>query len=99
MCSGLVRLQFGASSLGRVGWCVPHTIGNGGGWGSVRNSQGALFCLFAGRETSELEEVAVYQRGVSRKVETLHTWVAVMVKTGDGEKRDNFFNGYPFHAL
>ena len=56
-------------------------------------------CFFAGQETTELEEVAVYQRGVSCKVATLHTWVAVMIKTGDGENRDNVFGGDSLHTL
>ena len=55
--------------------------------------------IFAGQENSEFEEVAVYQRGVSCEVAILHTWVAVMVKTGDGKKRYNVFNGYALHAL
>ena len=87
------------SILGRVSWCDRHTIGDGGGWGIVQNSQGALSCLFARQETSELEEVAVYQCGISREVATLHTWVVVMVNTVDGENMDNVFNGYPLHAL
>ena len=94
-----MRLRGGASSLGEVSWCVQHTICDSCGWGRVRNYQCALYCLFAGQETSELEEVAVYQRDVSREVETFHTWVAVMVKTGDDKKRDNVFNGYPLHTL
>ena len=41
--------------------------------GAVWNYQGVLCCLFSGQETAELEEIAFYQRGVSRKVSTLHT--------------------------
>ena len=87
------------SILERVSLFVQHTIGDGGGWGIVQNSQGVLSCLFARQETAELEEVAVYQCVISREVATLHTWVVVMVNTGDGENRDNVFNGYPLHAL
>ena len=87
------------SILGRVSWRVRHTIGGGGGWGIVRNSQGVLSCLFARQETAELEEVAVYQCVISREVATLHTWVVVMVNTGDVENRDNVLNFYPLHAL
>ena len=61
--------------------------------------KGVFSCLFAGQKTAELEEVVVYQSGVSYKVATLHPWVAVMVKTSDREKRDNVFNCYPLHAL
>ena len=46
-----------------------------------------------------MEEVAFDQLVVSRKVATLHTWVAVMINTGDGKNMDNVFNGYPLHAL
>ena len=99
MCWGLKRLWGGASSWGRVSWCVRNTIGDSGGWGSAWNSQVALSCIFTGQDTAELEEVAVYQCGVSREVATLHTWVAVMTKTGDGENRDNAFNVYPLHTL
>ena len=57
-------------------------VDGGGAW----NSQVALSCFFSGQETSELEEVAVYQSSVSRKVATLHTWAAVMINTGDGKR-------------
>ena len=83
----------------RVTWCVRHTIGDSVGWWSVWNSQGALFRLFTGQETAELEEVAIDQRGVSRKVANLHSWVSVTVKTRDSEERDNAVNCYPLHIL
>ena len=96
---GLRRLQCGRPYWGGL-VCMFYTqlaivVDGGGAW----NSQVALSCFFAGQETAELEEVAVYQRGVSCKVATLRTWVAVMIKTGDGKKRDNVYNGYPLHAL
>ena len=87
------------SSLGKVICCDQHMIGDSGGWGSIRNSQGAMSCLFAGQENAKLEEVAVYQRDVSRELATLHTWVAVMVNTEDSKNRDTEFNFYPLHAL
>ena len=58
-----------------------------------------MSCLFAVQEIAELEEVAVYQRVVSCKVSTLNTWVAVMIENGNGEKRDNAFDGDSVHAL
>ena len=72
---GLGELQGGVFSLVRVTWCVKHTIGDSGGWWSVRNSQGALPCIFAGQDTSELEEVTTHQCSISRKIETLHSWL------------------------
>ena len=77
----------GASCQGRVSWCVKHTIGDSGIWGGTWNSQGALLVLFAGEETAEFKKVAVYQCGISCKVESLYTCVAVMIKNGDGENR------------
>ena len=58
-----------------------------------------LFCFFTGQETSELVEVAFYQRGVSHEVATLHTWVEVMIKTGGGKNIDTAFDGDSLHAL
>ena len=55
--------------------------------------------IFAGQENSEFEEVAVYQRGVSREVATLHAWVAVVINTVDGEKRYNALHFDALHAL
>ena len=46
-----------------------------------------------------MEEVAIYQRGVSREVANIHSWVSVMVKTSDSKERDNAVNCYPSHAL
>ena len=85
----MVVLGFG-EDVGRgvlpwgVGWCFRHTIGDSGRWGSTCDSQGRSLGLFAGKYTAELEEVAVYQCGVSPNVETLHAWVVVMIKTDDG---------------
>ena len=84
LCFGEDVGRGGVSSQERLSWCVWHTIGNSGGWESVRNSRDALSCIFDGQETAELEAVAVYQCGLSREVATLHIWVAVMIKTGDG---------------
>ena len=83
----------GASCQGRVSWCVQHTIGDSGIWGSTWNYQGTLLVLSAGHETADFEEV------VFRKVATLHVWVAVMIKTGDGKKRDNALHGDYLHEL
>ena len=55
--------------------------------------------FFSGQYTAELEEVAIYQRGVSREVATLQSLVSVMVKTSNSEERDNAVNCYPLHAL
>ena len=74
-----------ASILRRVAWCVQHTIGDSVGWWSVRNSQGALSRSFDVKETTELEGVAIDQRGVSCEVAILHSWVLVMVKTHDSK--------------
>ena len=67
-------------------------IGDSVGWWNVRNSQGALSCFFYGQDTAELEEVAIDQRGVSRDLVTLHSWVSVMVNNRDSEERDNVVN-------
>ena len=85
--------------MGRVSWCVRHIIGNSGRWGSTWNYQGALLGIFSGKETTEFEEVAVYQCGVSCKVATIHAGLEVMIKTGDGENRDNVIDGDSLHAL
>ena len=98
-CWGLERLWGGASRRVRVSWCVWHMFGCRSRWGKTWNSQGALLCLFAGHETAEFEEVSVYQCGVSHEVANLHAWVAVTIKTSDGENRDNTFNGDSFNAL
>ena len=82
-----------------MSWCVRHTIGDSGRWGGTWNYQGTLLGIFAGQETAEFEEVAVYQCVVSRKVATLHAWVAVMIKTGDGEKRENALHCDSVYAL
>ena len=55
--------------------------------------------IFFGQETAKLEEVTVYQCGVSCKVGNLHAWVAVMIKTNNGTKRDNVLDGHSLHAL
>ena len=89
----------GASCRRRVSWCVRHTIGDSGRWGGTWNYQGALSGLFTGQETAELEEVIVYQCGVSREVATLRAWVAVMIKTGNVKKRDNVIHGDSFITL
>ena len=96
---GLGRIWGRASCWGRLSCCVQHNIGNSGRWGSTWNYQGVLSGLFSGKETAEFEEVAVYHIGVSREVATLHAWVAVVIKTGDGEKRDNALHCNTLHAL
>ena len=55
--------------------------------------------IFAGQETAEFKEVVVYQCGVSRKVANLHARVAVMIKNGDGKKRDNALDGDSLHVF
>ena len=96
---GLGRTWVGSSCRGRLSWCVRHIIGDSGRWGSTWNPQRALSGFFAGKETAEFKEVAVYQYNVSREVATLHAWVAFMIKTGDGEKRDNAIHFDSLHAL
>ena len=49
----------GASSRGRVSWCVQHMIGYSGIWGSTCNYQGTFSGLFSGQETAEFEEVTI----------------------------------------
>ena len=68
-------------------------------WESAWNSHGALSCFFAKQNTAELDEVAVCQCCLSRKVATINTCVVLMIKTGNGKKRDNAFNGDYFHVL
>ena len=84
---------------GGVIWCVLRTISYSGRWGSTWNYQGVLCGLFTGQDTAEFEEVAVYQCGVSRKEATLHAWVAFMINTSDGEKRDNSLDGDSLYTL
>ena len=74
-------------------------IGDIVGWGSTWNSQDALSSLFTGQETAEFEEVSVYQYGVSREVVNLHAWVSFVIKTGDGENRDNALYCDSLHAF
>ena len=74
-------------------------IGDSGRWGSTWNHQGAFLGLLTGQETTEFKEVAVYQCSVYREVATLHAWVAVIIKTGNGEKRDNSLHDDSLHAL
>ena len=69
------------------------------GFWSVRISHGALSCFFSGQETVELEEVAIDQRSVSRKVATLQSWVLVMFKTRNSDERDNAVNCDLLHTL
>ena len=67
--------------------------------GSTWNYQGALSGLFAGHDTAEFEDIAVYQCRVSREVATLQAWVSVMIKTEYGENRDNALHCDSLHAL
>ena len=89
----------GESFRGMLGLCVQHMIGDSGRWGGTWNFQGALLVIFAGQETSEFEDVSVYQCGVSCKLATLHAWVVFKIKTGGGEKRDNVLHCDSLHAL
>ena len=84
---------------GRVSWCVQHTIGDSGRWGSTCNYQGVLPGLFAGQETTEFEEVVVYQCGVSHKVATIHAWVEVIINTGNDKNMYNALDGDSLHVL
>ena len=70
-----------------------------GRWGRTWKFQGVLLGLFAVQDIAEFEEIAVDQCGVSCKVATLHAWVAVLIKTGDGEKRDNVLRCDSLHVL
>ena len=55
--------------------------------------------LFARQITANFEEVAVDQCGVPHEVATLHAGVEAVIKTENGEKRDNELLCDAMHAL
>ena len=55
--------------------------------------------IFDGQETADFLEVTVDQCSVSHEVGTFHAWVSVVIKTGDGEKRDNALHCDYLHTL